>query len=87
MDLKRDWWRILLGLFVIWLVFFMDLDGRSFASHLYRIVNTPETHELGDAIGDKFASLFHGVSDRLGHVYHGFYDDGYDSGYRGHSHR
>ena len=85
MDLKRDWWRILLALFAVWLVFFMDLDGRSFASHVVRIVNTPETHELGDAIGDKFATFFRGVSNRVGYVYHGFYDDGYD-GYR-HTHR
>jgi hypothetical protein len=85
MDFKRDWWRILLGVFVIWLVFFMDLEGRSFASHMLRIVNTPETHELGDAIGEKFSTLFRGISRRIEYVYHD-YDDGDIEVYR-HSHR
>jgi hypothetical protein len=85
MDFKRDWWRILLGVFVVWLVFFMDLEGRSFAGHMLRIVNTPETHELGDAIGDKFATFFRGVSRRIEYVYHDYYDDGYDNSR--HSHR
>jgi hypothetical protein len=85
MDFKRDWWRILLAVFAVWLVFFMDLDGRSFAGHLVRIVNTPETHELGDAIGDKFVSFFGGVRRRFDYVYDGVYHDDYDS-YR-HTHR
>ena len=43
MDFRRDWWRFLLTLFVIWLVFLMDLEGRSFAQHVARIATTRET--------------------------------------------
>jgi hypothetical protein len=86
MDFKRDWWRILLTVVVVWLVFIMDLEGRSFAGHLWRIANTPETHELGEAIGDKFATLFHGVRHRLGVAYDDYYDDWGHGGGR-HSHR
>ena len=75
MDFKRDWWRILLGVLSVWLVFFMDLNGRSFASHMWRIANTPETHELGEAIGEKFSRFFHGVSRRASYVYEDLDDD------------
>jgi hypothetical protein len=69
MDFKRDWWRILLGVLTVWLLFFMDLNGRSFVNHLWRIANTPETYELGEAIGEKFATFFRGVSRRIEYVY------------------
>jgi len=62
--MRRDWWRLLLGLFVIWLVFFMDLEGRSFAEHVARIAGTPETKELGYAIGEKFARAMDDVRRR-----------------------
>lgn len=87
MDFRRDWWRILLTVLVVWLVFIMDLEGRSFAGHLWRIANTPETHELGEAIGDKFATFFHGVSRRIGYVYHDYDDDDYRDYRSGTSHR
>ena len=87
MDFRRDWWRILLTVVVIWLVFIMDLEGRSFAGHLWRIANTPETHELGEAIGDKFATFFHGVSRRVGYFYNDYDSDVYRGGYRGSAHR
>jgi hypothetical protein len=77
MDFKRDWWRILLGVLAVWLVFFMDLSGRSFASHVWRIVNTPETYELGEAIGEKFATFFRGVSRRIEYVYKDYDADDY----------
>ena len=78
MDFTRYWWRILLTVLVVWLVFFMDLEGRSFAGHLRRIARTPETHELFDAIGYKVSSVFRGVRERVGYVYHDYADDGYD---------
>jgi hypothetical protein len=64
MDFKRDWWRFVLTLFVIWLVFLMDLEGRSFAQHVVRIATTPETKELGYAIGEKFGRMFDDVRRR-----------------------
>jgi len=64
MDWRRDWWRVVLGVFVIWLVFFMDLEGRSFAQHVVRIARTPETRELGYAIGEKFGRVFDDVRRR-----------------------
>lgn len=64
MDFKRDWWRFLLTLLVIWLVFFMDLEGRSFAQHVVRIATTPETQELGYAIGEKFGRMVDDVRRR-----------------------
>ena len=64
MDFRRDWWRFLLTLFVIWLVFLMDLEGRSFAQHVVRIATTPETKELGYAIGEKFGRMMDDVRRR-----------------------
>jgi len=84
MDFKRDWWRILLAVLAVWLVFFMDLNGRPFISHVYRIVTTPETQELGEAIGDKFSALFHNVRRRVSYVYEDIDDDYH---YSRHTHR
>lgn len=64
MELRRDWWRVVLGLFVIYLLFFMDLDGRSFAQHVLRIARTPETRDLGYAIGEKVARIMDNVRHR-----------------------
>lgn len=64
MDWRRDWWRVVLGVFVIWLVFFMDLEGRSFAQHVIRIARTPETRELGYAIGEKVGRIMDDVRRR-----------------------
>ena len=64
MDFRRDWWRLLLTLCVIWRVFLMDLEGRSFAQHVARIATTPETKELGYAIGEKFGRMMDDVRRR-----------------------
>jgi len=62
--LKKNWLRIFLGLLVVYLVFIMDLGERSFAGHVVRILNTPESRELGHEIVDKVAGVASGAKQR-----------------------
>lgn len=61
---KKHGVKVLLGLFVAYLVFIMDLGEHTFAGHVYRILKTPESRELGHEVVDKVSSLLSGAKNR-----------------------
>lgn len=62
--LKEHGLRVLAVLTVVYLIFIMQLGDRSFASHVWRILRTPEAQELGDEIVDKVATFVSGARRR-----------------------
>jgi hypothetical protein len=76
MNLKKDLPKILLALFLLWLIFFhrIGYTGHTLASHLYRIVTAPEVKELAYGIFDDVRDVFGGVTNRVrGAVRGGYY--------------
>jgi len=55
--LKQHGWRLFFILLGFWAIFIMDLGGRSFATHLARILRTPESRELGSEMVAKVSEL------------------------------
>lgn len=62
--LKQHGLRLLGGFIAVYLLFIMQLGERSFASHVVRILRTPEAQELGDEIVDKVVSAASGARRR-----------------------
>jgi hypothetical protein len=67
MNLKKDLPKILLALFLIWLIFFhrIGYTGHSFAGHLYRIATVPEVKELISGIFEDVRYVVGGVTNRF----------------------
>ena len=63
--LKKEGWKIVAGVFVLYGLFVMDLDGHSFAGHVARIAQTPESRELGHAMLDKVVHVASGTRRRV----------------------
>jgi hypothetical protein len=55
--LKKHGWQILVGLIAAYLLFVMDLGGRSFAGHVVRIAGTTEVRQLGQAVANKVVDV------------------------------
>jgi hypothetical protein len=55
--LKKHGWQVLTGLVVGYLLFVMDLGGHSFMGHVFRISQTAEVRQLGQAVVDKVSDI------------------------------
>lgn len=77
--IKVDISKVLIGIVLIWLVFFYQVGGgtRSLAEHLYRIVTTPEAVELRDEIFWDVKTAVHAVSRRVRGAVVGYPDEYY----------
>jgi hypothetical protein len=62
--LKEHGLRVLAVLFGVYLCFVMELGDRSFAGHVWRILRTPESQELGEEIVAKVVSVASGARRR-----------------------
>ena len=62
--LKEHGLRVLAVLVGVYLCFIMQLGDRSFASHVWRILKTPEAQELGDEIVEKVVTAVSGARRR-----------------------
>lgn len=61
---KEFWVHVLVTLLGSYLFFVVQFGDRSFASHVLRILRTPEAQELGDEIVDKVVSVASGAKRR-----------------------
>ena len=62
--LKKNGVNVLIGLVAAYLLFVMDLGDHTFAGHVWRIMNTPESRELGNEIADKVVTVASGAKHR-----------------------
>jgi hypothetical protein len=63
--IKTHGLRLLVGLIVVYMLFFFSLGTRTFAQHLFRIGRTPEARELYSELGGTIASATSAVTRRL----------------------
>ncbi|MET0386103.1 MAG: hypothetical protein ABW321_09110 [Polyangiales bacterium] len=63
-QLKRHGVKLFVGLLGLYLLFVMDLGGRSFARHVVRVFKTPEMRELGSEIANKVIDVASGAKRR-----------------------
>jgi len=61
---KQNGLSVILGLIAAYLVFVMDLGEYTFAGHVWRIMKTPESRELGAEIVDKVVTVASGAKHR-----------------------
>lgn len=63
--LKKNGAKIITGILVVWLVFFMNLGTRTFAQHIIRIATTPEAKELAYEVFATASEATHAITRRV----------------------